>query len=125
MYLIAAIGILTICLSILMISSPKQWSKGIVVFSQKRYFHYFEISSRAITGLLFIAFHLTTKHPNLIFFAGSLLIIVSIGLIILGEKRHRQFAVWSAQRFLKTFRIAGFFSLGFGFFLIYTSTVIS
>ncbi len=35
---------------------------------------------------------------------GYLLVAMGFGLLVIGHRRHRQFAVWSATKFKKTFR---------------------
>ncbi|WP_082897266.1 hypothetical protein [Thalassotalea crassostreae] len=72
-----------------MIASPNYWSAAIIRFAKKRYFHWFEVSSRFITGILFVLFSADTLYPNVIIFIGYLLIAVSIGLIVTGEAKHR------------------------------------
>ena len=123
MYFISAFGLLMVCLSIIMIVNPKAWSDGIVDFIKKIYFHWFEVFSRLIAGVLFVLFNQSTLYPQLILGIGYLLIAVSIGLVFLGSNNHRKFAVWSAYKFKSTFRPAGVGSLIFGIFLIYVSTI--
>ncbi len=106
-----------------MIVNPNYWSNGIVDFSRKPYFHWFEVISRLIAGLVFVLYSQTTLYPQLILSIGYLLIAVGFGLIITGSVKHRQFAVWSAHKFKSTFRPAGFGSFIFGSFLIYISTI--
>ena len=123
MYFITAFGLLMIYLSIIMIVSPNYWSNGIVDFSRKSYFHWFEVISRLAAGVVFVIFSQTTLYPQLISGIGYLLIVVALGLVITGSVKHRKFAVWSANKFKNTFRPAGFGSLLFGAFLIYITTV--
>ena len=123
MYFITAFGLLMICLSIIMIVNPSYWSNGIVDFSRKPYFHWFEVISRLIAGLVFVLYSQTTLYPQLVLSIGYLLIAVGFGLIITGSVKHRQFAVWSANKFKSIFRLAGFGSFIFGGFLIYISTI--
>lgn len=106
----------------MMIVNPKKWSNGIINFSKKPYFHWFEIISRLIAGLLFVRYSETTLYPQLVLSIGYLLMAVGFGLVITGSVKHRRFAVWSALKFKSTFRPAGFGSLIFGSFLIYIST---
>jgi len=106
-----------------MIVNPSYWSNGIIVFSKKPYFHWFEIITRLIAGLVFVLFHESTMYPQLILGIGYVLIAVGFGLLITGSVKHRKFAVWSAHKFKSTFRPAGLGSFVFGCFLIYISTV--
>ncbi|MEW6982520.1 hypothetical protein AAD001_07690 [Colwelliaceae bacterium 6471] len=123
MYFIAAFGLLMMCLSVVMIVNPNYWSDGIVRFSNKPYFHWFEIISRVTAGFVFVLFNKSTLFPELILGFGYLLIAVGFGLLITGSVKHRKFAVWSAHKFKSTFRPAGVGSFIFGTFLIYTSTI--
>jgi len=106
-----------------MIVNPSYWSNGIIAFSKKSYFHWFEVISRLIAGLVLVSYNQTTLYPTLILNMGYLLIAVGIGLIITGSLKHRQFATWSARKFKSTFRPAGCGSFIFGSFLIYISTI--
>ncbi len=121
MYPIAAIGLLTIILSVYMIVSPSGWSKGILAFSEKPYFHVFEIVSRFLLGVVLIVFSGETLHPRIFLYFGYLLFGVSVFLLIMGPTRHRAFAVKSAG-LGKLFRPAGFFSLAIGVFVVYSAT---
>jgi len=107
-----------------MIINPNYWSVGIIDFSKKNYFHWFEVFSRIIAGLIFVLFNKSTLYPQLILGIGYLLIAVGFGLLITGSVKHRRFAVWSAHRFKSTFRFAGIGSFIFGIFLIYVSTMV-
>ena len=64
MYLIAAFGFLMMVLSLLMIVKPDAFSKGIIVFSEKSYFHLFEIISRLAAGVIFAGFSANTVFPQ-------------------------------------------------------------
>lgn len=118
MYFIAAFGLLMIGLSVIMIVNPQYWSKGILEFSRKPYFHWFEVCSRIIVGAVFVRYSHEVLYEQLALGAGYILIVVGIGLMMIGSKKHRHFAVWSAKKFKKTFRPAGIASLIFGGFLI-------
>lgn len=120
MYLIAAIGLLTIILSTIMIVSPTAWSRGILTFAEKPYFHVAEIVSRLVLGGILLFFANGTQYPLFIKVVGGVFIFAGVFLIIAGEKRHREFAVKSAT-FTGIFRPAGFAGLAFGVFLIYTT----
>jgi hypothetical protein len=104
-----------------MIINPEYWSAGIVKFSEKRWFHPFEIVSRFAFGLVFVVFANQTLYPQLMSFIGYLLIAVSAGLLSTPPSTHRKFAVWSAERFRNLFRPLGFVSLLFGAFLIFAA----
>lgn len=121
MYAIAFFGALMMAFSIWMISQPDAWADAIVRFSEKPYFHPFEIISRIIFGVIFLRFAEQTLYPQLMTIIGYVLIAVGIGLTFTPPSRHRQFAVWSAEKFKNTFRPAGFASLAFGGFLIYAA----
>ena len=121
MYLIAFFGFLMILLSALMVVNPEYWSEGIVRFSQKFYFHLFEILSRLIFGVIFIVFSDQTFYPVVMLVIGYSLVAVGVGLLITPPSKHRQFAVWSAQKFKKMFRPAGVCSFVFGVFIVYAA----
>jgi len=121
MYLIAFFGMLMVSLSIIMLVNPTYWSEGIISFSKKPYFHLFEILSRLLFGIVFILFSDQTNYPVIMLVIGYLLVIVSAGLSLTPVSKHKQFAVWSAQRFIKVFRPAGLVSLLFGLFLVYAA----
>ena len=121
MYVVAIFGILMMLLSVVMIINPDAWANGIVKFSEKKWFHPFEIISRFVFGLLFVLFARQTPYPTLILIIGYLLIAVSIGLLFTPPSKHKQFAVWSAQKFRDKFRWFGFGSFLFGAFLIYAA----
>lgn len=121
MFIITALGLITILLSLVMITNPQYWSNAIINFSEKNYFHWFEVISRFIVGGILIYLHAQIVYPMLFLSVGCLLLAVSFGLILLGENKHRQFARWSAIKFKPVFRLAGVASLLFGVFLVYIS----
>lgn len=45
--------------------------------------------------------------------------LLAMVLLITPPSRHKQFAVWSAKKFNKTFRPAGTVSMDFGAFIVY------
>lgn len=71
-YGIAAFGLLIIVLSLLMIVSPAGWSRGILSFSGKPYFHAAEVVSRLILGGILIIYAGQTTHPMFMAVAGYL-----------------------------------------------------
>ena len=121
MYFIGFFGLLMITLSTIMIFAPHYWANGIVKFSQKLYFHWFEVISRIIAGCVFVLYSKTTQQPLLISALGYIFISVGVGLLIIGSLKHRQFAVWSAHKFKPVFRLAGCGSFIFGIYVIYIS----
>ena len=118
MYAIAAIGLLTIILSMIMIVSPAAWSRGILFFAEKPYFHIFEISSRLLLGCVLIFFAGETLCPLFIKIVGGIFIFAAVFLSIAGSRRHREFAV-KAATFFKLFRPAGVAGVAFGAFVVY------
>lgn len=119
MYFIAAFGALMMGLSVFMIASPNQWSKSIIRFSEKPYFHWFEVATRLISGLVFVEFSEQVKLSAMFLGFGYVMIAVAIGLTLLGPSKHVQFARWSAVKFKPSFRGAGVGSLLFGAAIIY------
>lgn len=108
-----------ILLSAMMVIDPGNWSNGILKFSRMTYFHEFEIVSRLLFGGIFIAYSGQTLYPVAMGAFGYLMVVVGVGLLIAGSSRHRQFAVWSAKKFNKTFRPAGIVSTVIGVFIVY------
>ncbi len=108
-----------ILLSLIMIIKPAYWANGIIKFSEKSWFHPFEIISRFAFGLGFVLFAGQTAYPTLMSIIGYGLIAVSVGLLFTPPSKHREFALWSAEKFKNYFRWFGFVSLVFGAFLIY------
>lgn len=108
-------------LSLIMIVNPNSWVDGIVKFSQKSWFHPFEILSRLAFGLIFIFFAHQTLYPKFMSVIGYVLVAVSVGLLLTKPSKHKEFAVWSAEKFKNYFRWLGFISLAFGAFLIYAA----
>ena len=102
-----------------MIINPAYWANGIIKFSEKSWFHPFEIISRFVFGLGFVLFAGQTLYPTLMSIIGYGLIAVSVGLLFTPPSKHREFALWSAEKFKNYFRWFGFVSLVFGAFLIY------
>lgn len=121
MYLIAAFGLLMMFLSLSMVAKPDSFSNGIISFSEKSYFHLFEIISRIAAGMIFAAYATNTIFPKTILFIGCGLILVGIGLALTPPKLHRKFAVWSANNFRSKFRLIGIASLPLSIFLIYAA----
>ena len=123
MYFIAGFGLLMMCLSLLMIVSPNHYSQGILNFSNKVYFHWFEVISRLLIGFALVIFNQAASYPLLILSIGCVLVAVGCGLVITGETKHREFAVWSAHKFKVIFRPAGVGSFILGLVLIYISNI--
>lgn len=122
MCLIAAFGLLMMLLSLSMVAKPESFSNGIITFSEKSYFHLFEIISRIATGIIFVAYAEKTIFPKTISFIGYGLILVGLGLALTPPKLHRKFAVWSANNFRGKFRLIGIASVPLSMFLIYAAT---
>ena len=118
MYAIAAIGMLTIILSSIMVASPAAWSRGILTFAEKPYFHIAEIVSRLGLGGVLLFFSSSTLYPLLIKIVGCVFVFAGVFLILAGEKRLREFAVRSAT-FTKIFRPAGIAGVLFGALVVY------
>lgn len=125
MFVIACFGLLMMFLSALMVINPAAWSRGIVHFSEKYYFHPFEILSRLGFGAGFVICAEQSRFPQLMMGIGYLLVAVGLGLLVTPPAKHKAFAVWSAQRFISLFRPAGAMSFFFGGFLIYGSVPMS
>lgn len=66
-------------------------------FSQWRYFHPFEVLSRAVTGLLLVFTASGTANPQLFTWLGYLLMMVGAGLVLTPPALHRNFAARTAN----------------------------
>lgn len=122
MYFIASFGFLMMLLSLSMVVKPDSFSNGIISFSEKSYFHLFEIISRITAGIIFVAYAANTIFPKTILCIGYGLILVGIGLALTPPTLHRKFAVWSANNFRSKFRLIGIVSVPLSMFLIYAAT---
>ncbi len=120
MYAIAAIGLLTIGLSFIMIVSPEAWSRGILRFAVKPYFHVVEIISRLALGAVLLYFAGSTRFATFFTVIGGIFVLAGIILFAGGSRRHREFAVRSAT-FTNIFRPAGIASLMLGTFVVYAA----
>ncbi|WP_220465403.1 hypothetical protein [Colwellia sp. BRX10-3] len=121
MIFIIIFGLTMIALSVLMIINPQAFSDSIIKFSQQRYFHAFEIMSRLCFGGIFIYYSALTSAPTINAALGYLMIFAAIFLLVIGAKKHRKFALWSAQKFSAMFRFCGVFSFIFGGYIVYTA----
>lgn len=121
MYLIAAFGLLMMVLSLTMVIKPDSFSTGIITFSEKPYFHVFEVVSRIIAGLIFVTYATDTVFPTVISVIGFALILVGVGLALTPPRVHRKFAVWSANEFRYRFRLIGIVSVPLSLWLIYVA----
>jgi hypothetical protein len=120
MYVVAAIGVITVVLSMIMLVNPVAWSSGILRFAAKPYFHILEILMRLILGSALLVFAGQTPFPLFISIVGGTFLLVGLGLFFAGRERHRAFAVRSST-FIKIFRPAGFVGVAFGAFVIYAA----
>jgi hypothetical protein len=118
LYAVTAIGLLTISLSLIMIISPSAWSRGILSFAERPYFHVAEIVLRLLLGSVLLYFAGGTIFPLFVRILGGVFVFAGAFLIIAGEKRHREFARRSAT-FTNIFRPAGVAGVVFGAFLVY------
>lgn len=117
---IAAMGLLTVVLSLIMIVNPKGWARGILAFAAWRWFHIFEITSRLALGLVLLYFADQTLYPTVMRVLGGLFMFAGAFLIFMGVKRHREFADRVAE-YVWLYRPAGIAALGFGVFVIYAA----
>jgi len=118
MIIISLFGLGMLGFGFFMMLKPLAFAAGIERFSQKSWFHIFEISSRAIVGLLFIYFADQAPYPKTVFIIGVILCFVSVFLLVLGEERHRRFAKITVA-IGKHFRYLGVIAIVCGVALIY------
>jgi len=101
-----------------MVAKPLQFSRGIARFSEKKYFHQFEIISRLVLGVVFLMFADKTSYPAVVSLLGGVLCFVSLFLIVIGPSRHRRFALLTSG-IGKNFRILGLLAIVCGAGLVY------
>jgi hypothetical protein len=114
-YPIAAIGLLTLLLGLLMATRPQRWARGIVAFARHPAFHAAEVLLRLLLGALLLTFADQTRHPRLFIALGLLMLAVAAGLLIIGSQRHRAFA-HRAATLVRWFRPGGLAAIAFGAF---------
>lgn len=117
----ALFGLLMVLLSVSMIVNPGRFARGIVTFSEMRFFHAFEIVSRIGFGVAALVGAGQTRFPAVMTVMGWVLVAVGVGLLLTPPSQHRRFAAWSAERFQRVFRPAGLLSLLFGLFILYAA----
>jgi hypothetical protein len=120
MYAIAAIGLTTIILSLIMIVRPERWASGMLTFAEMRYFHQFEFMSRFFLGAVILVFADSTSFPFFFKVMGGVFVLAGTILVFMGSQRHRKLAE-KFSTFGKLFRYAGFASLAFGIFVVYAA----
>lgn len=121
MYLIATFGFFMLILSTIMVVKPESFANGIISFSEKTYFHLFEIISRIIAGIIFITYSSGTVFPLVFDIGGFVLILVGFGLALTPPRFHKKYAVWSANNFRNKFRLIGVFSIPLSLFIVYAA----
>ncbi len=110
MLIILAFGLGMVAFGIMMIKNPMSFSQGIRAFSEKPWFHAFEIMTRLIIGCLLLFVASETTYPFTFTLLAGILCFTSLFLIIIGEKKHRQFA-HTTSKIGKHFRILGVLSV--------------
>ena len=122
MLILIAFGVGMFVLGVAMVLKPMSFSDGIISFSEKPWFHLFEITSRLVFGLLLIYFAGGTAYPTLVFALGMVLCCVSFLLIFVGAERHKKFALLTAK-IGKRFRPLGAIAIVCGLSLVYIGIV--
>ncbi len=110
MLIILAFGFGMMTFGIMMIKNPIGFSQSIKVFSEKPWFHMFEIMTRLVIGCLLLFVATDTAYPFTFTLLAGILCFTSLFLIIIGAKRHKQFALL-AVKIGKHFRILGVLSV--------------
>ncbi|MGI2170445.1 hypothetical protein ACROAE_09645 [Shewanella sp. MF05960] len=121
--LISIWGISICCFGLFMLLKPVAFADAIIVFSRKRYFHYFEILSRLAIGAALLLDAHNTAYPLVFEFIGNLLFIVAIVLVFMTEKHHKKFAVTAAKHCVSWFKPAGLVALVFGLWVLYAAVM--
>lgn len=102
----------------MMVAKPNAFAKGITAFSNKPWFHLFEIISRLTLGVLLLLFSEQTSYPLVMQIIGGVLCFVGLFLIVIGSERHRRFASLTAK-IGQYYRPIGIFAQLCGLGLIY------
>lgn len=121
MWLIALSGLIMIAVSLRMVFAPDAWAATIISLCSKRWFHPFEILTRAFFAAAFLLYADETLHPVFMRAAGYLLLAVAIGLALTPPSKHMQFGVWAANKFRPLFRPAGAATVLLGAFIVYSA----
>lgn len=121
--LISIWGVSICFFGLFMLYKPVAFADAIIVFSRKRYFHYFEIISRLAIGAALLLDAHNTAYPLIFEFIGNLLFLIAIALVFMTEKHHKKFAVSAAKHCVSWFKPAGLAALTFGIWTLYTSII--
>ena len=121
MYALAGIGLLLIASSLAILLSPERWARFWVEFSGKSYFHVVEIGSRIVLAVMLFAFAEQAIHPLGIRILGGVVACGVIGLLVMGEARHKRFAVVVFDKYLRLIRWMGLAGIVVGLWVVYAS----
>ena len=110
-------------ISLLMVIDPAGFANRVVAFSEWRGFHWFEIFSRLLIGLAFLASADNFVYPRFAAGLGFLLIAVAFGLLVFGQARHRRFSLSAASWGRQWFRPAGLIGCVLGGTLVYLASL--
>lgn len=88
MLLVALVSLTMLLFCIAMLIKPRRVSSAVLQFSHWRYFHRFEIMSRAMLGILFWFNAEHTAAPWFFYAVAVLLCAVAVGLALLGPTKH-------------------------------------
>lgn len=120
MIVLFILGLGMCCLGVIMVIRPRSFAHGVRAFSRKSWFHQFEITSRLVLGATALLIAEDSQYPRLLFGLGGLLCFVSLLLILIGSRRHIQFAQLSAKIGMG-FRPIGIVAIACGATLCYFS----
>jgi len=120
MLLVALFGAGMLGFGLFMFLKPERFACQLMVFSQKSWFHGFEIATRFVIGLMFLLVANLGRWYLIVEFLGWLLCFVSLFLVLIGEHRHRRFAQLTVK-LGKGFRYVGIFAIFLGTILIMVS----
>ena len=90
-----------------MAARPTAFANLMIAFSEKPWFHPFEIFTRIIIGAGLWYFASDTPYTRFFEALGILVFVVGVGLLLIGAEKHRAFAHFAADRFQAYFRLAG------------------
>lgn len=118
MVMLTIFGFGMFVLGSIMLFNPIMFANGINKFSNKDWFHTFEITSRLLIGVLFIVFAENSSYPRVLYILGVILCFVSVFLLVIGENRHKRFARLTSKIGVH-FRPIGLFAQICGIVLMY------
>ena len=115
---IAVFGGIFILVCLWMAIKPSHFCQQLIRFSNWPHFHRFEIVLRLIMALCFWYFAQASRQPIIMLIIAVALLVVAIGLVVIGEEKHRAFTVFIENKLHSYFQVIGVISWPVGLWLI-------